>query len=119
MRATGLFFLRMAACVRYDRVTREPAGVTLPVVEREKNAEGQWVAVNTLVAVWRGREALDFFSAHRAELRPGRPLTLEFDRLYGRDGEWHGNVTRLELAPLAPSWTKGETDQQPRAAAPA
>lgn len=119
MHATGLFFLRAAAEIRVDQVTREPVGIVLPVVEREKNPQGQWVSVNTLVAKWKGPQALQFFASNRAELRAGRPVHLELDRLSAHDGEVHGNVTRLELAPLAPSWQKGETDQQPRAAVPA
>ncbi len=128
MRATGLFFLRAAACTRRDPTTRERVGVWLPVVEREKNAEGQWVAANTLTAKWTGPEALAFFDANQAELRAGRPLHLELDRLHGRDGEWQAHVTRLELAPVAPSWIKSEEaaavaaqqeQQPPQPAAPA
>lgn len=112
MRATGLFFLRMNAFVRVDQATRQPIGIALPVVERIKDAEGRWISRNTMLAKWRGPEALAYFDAHRTDLRAGRPLYLELDDLHGREGEWQAYVTRLELAPLAPSWTKCEPEPQ-------
>jgi hypothetical protein len=119
MRATGLFFLRTNAFVRYDRTTRQPVGIALPIVERERNDNGVWVTLNTLLAKWKGPEALEYFERNRHELRAGRPLQLDLDRLHGSDGEWQAYVTRLELAPVAPSWRKDETapqEPQPQAA---
>lgn len=115
MRATGMFFLRMNAFVRVDRETRQPIGVALPIVERKKNEQGQWVSINTMVATWRGAEAVAFFEQHRHDLRAGRPLQLELDDLHGRDGEWQANVTSLDFAPLAPSWQKADPAPQPQA----
>jgi hypothetical protein len=112
MRATGLFFLRTNAFVRYDRITREPVGIALPIVERERNGNGIWVTLNTLLAKWKGPQALEYFERNRHELRAGRPLLLDLDRLHGSDGEWQAYVTRLELAPLAPSWRKDDDDAQ-------
>jgi hypothetical protein len=120
MRATGLFFLRMHASTRCD-ASGQRVGVSLPVVERSQNAEGRWVVLNTLTAKWNGPQALAFFDANQAELRAGRPLNLELDRLHGHDGEWQAYVTRMELAPVAPSWRKdveaaAPQQQQPQAA---
>jgi hypothetical protein len=122
MRATGLFFLRTAAFTRCDATGTVRDGVCLPVVERGQDGEGRPIVLNTLLAKWRGAEALAFFDANQGELRAGRPLHLELDRLHGRDGEWQAYVTRLELAPVAPSWRAAEAaqqQQQPQPAAPA
>jgi hypothetical protein len=70
------------------------------------------VVINTLLAHWKGPQALAFFDQHQADLRAGRPLHLELDRLRGHDGEWHASVTRCELAPVAPSWRKDEPEPQ-------
>lgn len=126
MEARGLFFLRMHASTVSD-ATGARQGVRLPVVERvpEPGEDGRtrWVVINTLLAKWKGADALAFFDAHRHELRAGRPLQLELDRLRGHDGEWQAHVTRCELAPLAPSWQNatpdGQAEQPPIAAQPA
>lgn len=116
MRATGLFFLRTAAYTRCDATGLQREGVYLPVIERGTDKEGRPVVVNTLLAKWRGAEALAFFDENTAELRAGRPLHLELDRLQVREGEVVGNVTHLELAPLAPSWQRAQATQQTTAA---
>jgi hypothetical protein len=121
MQARGLFFLRMHASTVSDTAGNR-LGVRLPVVERvaEPGEDGRtrWVVINTLLAHWKGPDALTFFDAHQHELRAGRPLDLELDRLRGHDGEWHASVTACALAPLAPSWAGKEgasssSDDQP------
>jgi len=101
MRAAGLFFLRMAATIGCDP-TGARVGVLLPVAERDP--ADHKVVLNTLTAKWKGEDALAFFDANQAELRAGRALELELDRLRGHDGEWWASVTRCVLAPLPPSW---------------
>jgi hypothetical protein len=103
MEASGLFFLRMHASAACD-ARGQRVGVLLPVVERDP--ADHRVILNQLLVKWRGAEALAFFDAHQAELRAGRPLRLEVDRLCGRDGEWQAYATRCELAPIAPSWQR-------------
>ena len=105
MKATGLFFLRMYASTWSD-ADGQRIGVLLPIVERD--AAG--VILNTLLAKWKGNDALAFFDAHQTELRAGRPLQLELDRLRGYDNDWHATVTRCDLAPLAPSWLAKHED---------
>lgn len=114
MQAKGLFFLRMHASAVSDATGARQA-VRLPVVERipelAEDGRTRWVVLNTLLAQWKGDEALAFFDRHQVELRAGRPLLLELDRLRGHDGEWRASVTQCELAPLAPSWQKAEPEQ--------
>lgn len=112
MKATGLFFLRMHAEVHSD-ASGARAGVTLPVIERDPNDHR--IALNTLTVYWKGPEALAFFDANSAELRAGRPLQLEIDRLRGVDNEWRARATRCELAPLAPSWQRKDEPNPPHA----
>lgn len=120
MRASGLFFLRMRAFIAMSREGER--AVVLPVVERLKDPAGQWVSLNEMEAVWRGAAALTFFERHQSDLRPGRGLQLEIDRLAGHDGAWRGYVTSCALAPLPPSWTRhspASTSDQPSRAMPA
>jgi hypothetical protein len=113
MKATGMFFLRMHASVAMDPAGNR-LGVLLPVVERDANDHR--VILNQLLVKWKGAVALAFFDQHQPELRAGRPLHLELDRLRGQDGEWQAQATRCELAPLAPSWkanaAQGETAER-------
>lgn len=113
MKATGLFFLRAHANTALD--AKQERVLLLDVLERDP-ADSK-VILNTLLAVWKGREALQFFEAHHHELRAGRPLELEIDRLRGHDGQWRAQVTACRLAPLAPSWRV--KDEQPLQASPA
>lgn len=110
MRATGLFFLRMHAAT-----ASAPDGartcVMLPVVERDPN--DYRVVLNTLLARWNGEQALAFFDTNQSELRAGRALQLELDRLRGHDGQWVASVTHCALAPLPPSWVKNQQQQEP------
>lgn len=111
MKATGLFFLRMHATV-----ATAPSGeriVLLPVLERDEH--DYKIVLNQLLVKWKGPEAVAFFEAHQAELRAGRPLLLELDRLRGQDREWHATATRCELAPVARSWQVHADQQQQRA----
>lgn len=110
MKAVGLFFLRTRPYVA--RNNQGDVALLLPVVERVKDeATGTWVSLNELTAVWKGDEAVQFHDAHAADLVPGRGLELELDRLRAAGVEWRATVTRLQLAPLAPSWTKQATQQ--------
>jgi hypothetical protein len=113
VKATGLFFLRMHASTHCG-TDGERVGVLLPVVERDP--ENWRVVLNELLVKWKGPEALAFFDANQAELRAGRPLQLELDRLRGRDGEWQAYATHCELAPLAPSWQHHKDEPQAHAA---
>jgi hypothetical protein len=118
MKATGLFFLRMRASEAVNGQGQRV--VLLPVVERVQEEDtGRWVTMNELLAVWKGDEALAFYAKHQADLIPGRGLELELDRLRGVDRDWRANVTRLELAPLPPSWQKQAGDEQTPQAQPA
>ena len=112
MKATGLFFLRIHASTHCD-VDGTRVGVLLPVLERDP--ENWRVVLNQLLVKWKGDEALAFFDAHQAELRAGRPLHLELDRLRGRDGEWQAYATHCELAPLARSHQHTDDEPQPQA----
>jgi hypothetical protein len=112
MKATGLFFLRMHASAHCD-AQGERVGIVLPVVERDP--DNHRIVLNTLQVKWKGADALAFFDTHQAELRAGRPLHLELDRLRGCDGDWQAHATHCELAPIAPSWRKDAA--QPQAAA--
>lgn len=103
MKATGLFFLRMHAAVVSDPAGNR-VGIAMPVIERDPNDHR--VVLNELLVKWKGPDALAFFDAHQAELRAGRPLQLELDRLRGTDNQWQALATRCELAPIAPSWQK-------------
>jgi hypothetical protein len=105
MKATGLFFLRMHASVASD-TQGQRVGLLLPVVERDP--DDHRVVLNQLLVKWKGSEAIAFYDKHQAELRAGRPLHLELDRLRGRDGEWQAYATRVELAPVARSWLKDQ-----------
>lgn len=104
MKATGLFFLRMRACLAAGG-DGQPT-LQLPVVERERGHDGHWVTSNELLATWRGPQATAFWNLHFAELVAGRGLELELDRLRARDNEIVARVTRCALAPLPPSWQK-------------
>jgi hypothetical protein len=106
MKATGLFFLRMHASAACD-ADGARVGILLPVIERDP--DNHRVILNTLQVKWKGEDAIAFFDAHQAELRAGRPLRLELDRLRGCDGDWQAYATRCELAPIAPSWRKDES----------
>lgn len=110
MKATGLFFLSMHATIASDMTGARV--LLLPVVERD--AQDHRVVLNRMTVKWCGDEALAFYEAHQAELRAGRPLQLELDRLHGRDGEWKARATRCELAPIAPSW-RAKDESQPQA----
>jgi hypothetical protein len=103
MKATGLFFLRMHASVQCDP-TGARLGVLMPVVERDPTDHKR--ILNELLVRWDGSDAVAFFDAHQADLRAGRGVNLELDRLRGHDGEWRARATHCELAPLAPSWQK-------------
>jgi len=101
MRATGLFFLRTR-----PYTARDTAGLPvlmLPVVEHE-DRDGRRVTLNELMAAWPGSEAMAFWNLHLAELKPGRGLDLELDRMRWDGREWRAHVTRCNLAPLPPSW---------------
>jgi hypothetical protein len=103
MKATGLFFLRMHASVVVDP-TGARLGVALPVIERDPSDHK--IILNELLVKWKGSEAVAFFDKHQADLRAGRPLNLELDRLRGCDGQWQALATKCELAPVAPSWQR-------------
>lgn len=102
MKATGLFFLRMRPYTA--RGSDGALSLLLPVVEHGEDREGRRVALNTLLCRWSGEAAMHFWNLNVAELKPGRGLELELDRLRGQDGEWRAHVTRCALAPLPPSW---------------
>ena len=119
MKATGLFFLRTRAYTQ--RGADGALRVLLPVHERVKNAEGNWITENTLLATITGEQATAFWNRHFHELVAGRGLELELDRLRARpNGEWQALVTSATLAPLPPSWQKhAENNHQPPQALPA
>jgi hypothetical protein len=115
MKATGLFFLRMYAST-FNDASGARVGVSLPVIERDP-ADHRKV-LNTLTVHWSGPDAIAFFDRHSAELRAGRGVQLELDRLRGHDGEWVALATHCELAPVAPSWQKHEAASAQPATAP-
>jgi hypothetical protein len=103
MKATGLFFLRTHAYVVCDP-SGARLGLALPVIERDPNDHK--VVLNDLLVKWKGSEAVAFYDKNQADLRAGRPLNLELDRLRGTDGQWQALATHCELAPVAPSWQR-------------
>lgn len=97
-----MFFLRMHASVAVDP-TGARLALLLPVVERDP--DNHRAILNELLVRWNGSAAVAFFDKHQTELRAGRAVNLELDRLRGKhDGQWHANATSVELAPLPPSW---------------
>lgn len=105
MRATGLFFLRTRPYTA--RASDGTQVLMLPVVEHDER-DGKRVLLNELLAVWRGAEADRFWALHFPELKPGRGLDLELDRMRWDGREWRAHVTACRLAPMPPSWIKHE-----------
>lgn len=111
MYARGLFFLRMRPSTARD--PHDGALVLLlPVVEHE-DRDGRRITLNELLATWRGDAASAFWALHFDELKPGRGLQLELDRMRWNGREWRASVTHCELAPLPPSWAKQAGTETP------
>lgn len=106
MRATGLFFLRMRPYTARDPASGELV-LMLPVVEHE-DRDGRRVTLNQMLAAWQGPLASAFWNLNLPDLKPGRALELEVDRMRWDGREWRASVTQCRLAPLPPSWVAHE-----------
>jgi hypothetical protein len=63
--------------------------------------------VEPIRCTWRGDQAMQFWTAFGAHLRPGRPLHLGVQHIKAtHDGQMTARVTSCSLAPLPPSHLK-------------
>ena len=63
--------------------------------------------VESIRCTWRGDQAMQFWTAFGAHLRPGRPLHLGVQHIKAtHDGQMTARVTSCSLAPLPPSHLK-------------
>lgn len=96
--ATSTFFLCKPTYTAVDSEGRRAVLLPLRDVSRFYKSD--------LCARWRGPDALAWLDQHQNELRPGRPLSVEFSAVWVRDGELRAEVSSCCLAPLPPSWLK-------------
>ncbi|MDF3822573.1 hypothetical protein P3G55_21915 [Leptospira sp. 96542] len=105
MDAHGTFILRTPPVMRRD-ATGALICADFKVGEPARAPTQGWT--NEFVARWKGPGVESFCAIHADELRAGRGLRIDFDRV--RHDELLQTlvvrVTALDLAPLAPSWKK-------------
>ncbi len=97
MTATGMLFLSRGGV----RLTRDGKGedtLTLQCVDRIANHQ-----VEPWALFWKGKDAADFYAAHRDKLTPGAPMLVQVQNLRshtaGRTVEITARVTHLTLPP--------------------